>query len=47
MADRYEGNLQRRRARRMNAHTIELASSHASLVSHPDPVASLIERAAG
>lgn len=39
-------NLERYLARRMNAQTIELDSSHASLVSHPDQIAALIECAA-
>ena len=34
-------------AKRMNATTIELASSHLSLVSHPREIADLILRAAG
>jgi pimeloyl-ACP methyl ester carboxylesterase len=40
-------NLQRFFAKRMGAHTIELAASHVSLVSKPGAVAELIERAAG
>src|SRR5271168_783399 len=39
--------LERFLARRMNATTIELASSHLSLVSHPREIADLILRAAG
>ena len=39
--------LQRFFAKRMGAHTIELAASHVSLVSKPGAVAELIERAAG
>jgi pimeloyl-ACP methyl ester carboxylesterase len=39
--------LQRFLARRMNATTIELASSHVSLVSHPKAIANLILLAAG
>ena len=33
-------------AKRMNAQTVTLPSSHASPVSHPNEVAALIERAA-
>ena len=33
-------------ARRMGAETIEIASSHVAMVSHPDAVAGLIEAAA-
>jgi pimeloyl-ACP methyl ester carboxylesterase len=40
-------NLQRFFAKRMAAHTIELAASHVSLVSKSGAVAELIERAAG
>jgi len=40
-------NLQRLFAKRMGAHTIELAASHVSLVSKSGAVAELIERAAG
>jgi pimeloyl-ACP methyl ester carboxylesterase len=39
--------LQRFFAKRMGAHTIEIAASHVSLVSKSGPVAELIERAAG
>ena len=39
--------LQRFLARRMNAKTIELASSHVSLLSHPREIADLILGAAG
>jgi pimeloyl-ACP methyl ester carboxylesterase len=39
--------LQRFMAKRMQASTIELASSHVSLLSHPREVAELIIRAAG
>jgi pimeloyl-ACP methyl ester carboxylesterase len=39
--------LQRFFAKRMGAHTIEIAASHVSLVSKPGAVADLIERAAG
>jgi len=39
--------LQRFFAKRMGAHTIEIAASHVSLVSKPGAVAELIERAAG
>lgn len=38
--------LERFEAQRMNATTIELAASHASLISHPTAIADLIERAA-
>jgi len=40
-------NLQRSFAKRMGAHTIEIAASHVSLVSKSGAVAELIERAAG
>jgi pimeloyl-ACP methyl ester carboxylesterase len=40
-------NLQRLFAKRMGAHTIEIAASHVSLVSKSGAVAELIERAAG
>ena len=33
-------------AKRMGAHTVEVASSHLAMVSHPDEVVSLIEAAA-
>ncbi|GEM_PF-6627566 len=33
-------------AKRMNAQTVTLQSSHASPVSHPTEIAALIERAA-
>lgn len=39
--------LERFLAKRMNAHTIELASGHLSLLSHPDEIADLILHAAG
>lgn len=39
--------LQRFMAKRMNATTIELASSHVSLLSHPKEIAALILEAAG
>jgi pimeloyl-ACP methyl ester carboxylesterase len=39
--------LERFLAKRMNATTIELSSSHVSLVSHPKEIADLILRAAG
>lgn len=39
--------LERFLAKRMNAHTIELASGHLSLLSHPDEIADLILQAAG
>jgi pimeloyl-ACP methyl ester carboxylesterase len=39
--------LQRFMAKRMGATTIELASSHVSLLSHPNEVAGLIATAAG
>ena len=35
-------NVERMFAKQMNATTISLASSHASLVSHPDEIAQLI-----
>jgi pimeloyl-ACP methyl ester carboxylesterase len=38
-------DLERFFAQRMGAYTVELQSSHASLVSHPHEVAELIERA--
>lgn len=34
-------------AKRMGAKTIELKSSHVSLISHPDEIAALILEAAG
>lgn len=40
-------DLERFLAKRMNASTIELNSSHVSLVSHPKEIADLILRAAG
>jgi pimeloyl-ACP methyl ester carboxylesterase len=40
-------DLQRFMAKRMNAQTIEVDSSHLSLVSHPQEIASLILKAAG
>lgn len=40
-------NLERFFAKRMGAHTIELAASHVSLVSKSSAIAELIERAAG
>lgn len=40
-------DLQRFMAKRMGARTIELKSSHLSLISHPDEVAGLILEAAG
>jgi pimeloyl-ACP methyl ester carboxylesterase len=40
-------DLQRFMAKRMNAKTIEVASSHVSLISHPDAIANLILEAAG
>lgn len=40
-------DLQRFMAKRMGAQTIELRSSHVSLISHPDAVAHFIMRAAG
>ena len=39
--------LERFLAKRMNAKTIEIASSHLSLISHPDKIADLILEAAG
>jgi len=39
--------LQRFMAKRMNATTTEIASSHVSLLSHPEHVSNLILRAAG
>jgi pimeloyl-ACP methyl ester carboxylesterase len=39
--------LERFLAKRMNAKTIELDSSHLSLISHPDQIAELILEAAG
>lgn len=39
-------DLERFLARRMKATTIELASSHVSMVSHPDAIAGLIAKAA-
>jgi pimeloyl-ACP methyl ester carboxylesterase len=40
-------DLERFMAKRMNAHTIEIPSSHVSLISHPQEVANLILEAAG
>src|SRR6201993_2084142 len=40
-------DLQRFMAKRMGATTIELKSSHLSLISHPDDIAKLILQAAG
>jgi pimeloyl-ACP methyl ester carboxylesterase len=40
-------DLERFMASRMHAHTIELKSSHVSLISHPTEVANLILEAAG
>ncbi len=40
-------DLQRFMAKRMGAKTIEIASSHLSLISHPDRIARLILEAAG
>jgi pimeloyl-ACP methyl ester carboxylesterase len=40
-------DLERFLAKRMNATTVELASSHASLISHPHEIANLIRQAAG
>ncbi|CAB3748268.1 alpha/beta hydrolase [Paraburkholderia solisilvae] len=40
-------DLERFMAHRMKAHTIEIKSSHLSLVSHPQEVANLILQAAG
>ena len=40
-------DLQRFLAKRMNATTVEIDSSHVSLVSHPKEIADLILRAAG
>ena len=39
-------DLERFKAKRMGATTIEIASSHVSMISHPDIVASLILKAA-
>lgn len=39
-------DLERFLAKRMGAHTIELASSHVSMISHPDDIAKLIMDAA-
>jgi pimeloyl-ACP methyl ester carboxylesterase len=40
-------DLERFMAKRMSAHTIELPSSHLSLISHPRAIADLIMQAAG
>jgi len=40
-------DLQRFMAKRMKAQTVEIASSHVSLISHPQEVANLILEAAG
>lgn len=39
--------LERFMANRMKAHTVDIASSHVSLISHPEEVANLILAAAG
>jgi pimeloyl-ACP methyl ester carboxylesterase len=39
-------DAQRMFAKRMNASTVEVPSSHVAMVSHPDDVAKLIEMAA-
>jgi len=39
-------DLERFMAKRAAAHTVEVASSHAAMVSHPDAVTQLIEKAA-
>ena len=39
-------DAQRMFARRMGAHTVEVATSHLAMVSHPDEVVTLIEAAA-
>ena len=38
--------LERMFARRMGVHTVEVASSHLAIISHPDEVVELIEAAA-
>src|SRR6202007_212514 len=40
-------DLQRFMAKRMNARTIEVKSSHLSLISHPEEITQLILEAAG
>jgi pimeloyl-ACP methyl ester carboxylesterase len=40
-------DLERFMAKRMNADTIELKSSHVSMISHPDEIAALILKATG
>ena len=40
-------DLERFMAKRMGAKTIEVKSSHVSLISHPDTIANLILEAAG
>jgi len=40
-------DLERFMAKRMGAKTIELKSSHLSMISHPDEIAQLILEAAG
>lgn len=40
-------DLERFMAKRMNAETIEVKSSHVSMISHPDEIAALILKAAG
>jgi pimeloyl-ACP methyl ester carboxylesterase len=40
-------DLQRFMAKRMNATTIELRSSHVSLISHPNEIAGMILQASG
>ena len=39
-------DAERQFAKRMNATTIEVASSHVAMVSHPDEVVALVEKAA-
>ena len=40
-------DLERFMAKRMGAHTIEVKSSHVSMISHPHVIANLILKAAG
>jgi hypothetical protein len=42
-----ETDLERFMAKRMGAKTIEVKSSHLSLISHPDAITNLIREAAG
>lgn len=45
-AEAIDPDAERMFARRMRAETVEVASSHVAMVSHPDAVVALIEAAA-